>query len=90
MKNEDGVKVHIMKDFRLKFFELGTVVRRTSGNNKSLVRGKRPLYRQNKPHSTGAIKQSNFFTNAQKSTEQQIFNNIDSFISQNIQRIANK
>lgn len=87
---KDGVKVHILNDFRLKFFEMGTKERRTTGNNGSVVRGRDPLYRQSKPHSTGRIKQYNFFTKAKSSTENEIFNRLDKMISDNIKRIYNK
>ena len=36
-RNRTEAKVHIMGDFRLKFFEMGTRVRRTTGNNRLLL-----------------------------------------------------
>lgn len=43
--NEKEAKVHIMGDFRLKFFELGTRVRRTTGSNTASVKGRNPIRR---------------------------------------------
>ena len=44
-KEGKEAKVHIMGDFRLKFFEMGTDQRRTKGNNTASVRGKTPIRR---------------------------------------------
>lgn len=84
---KDGVKVHIMSDFRLKFFESGTKERHTSGHNGATVRGKIPSYRQHKAHSTGHIKASNFFTLSKLHTESQIFGRMDDFIIKNLNKI---
>lgn len=58
----DEVKVHIMGDFRLKFFEKGTNPRMTKGGDK-----------RKKPHSTGQIVPKNFFADAQTACEQQMY-----------------
>lgn len=42
-RNGEEAKVHIMGDFRLKFFEMGTRVRRTTGSNTASVRGRNPI-----------------------------------------------
>lgn len=84
---KDGVKVHIMSDFRLKFFESGTNERFTSGHNGGTVKGKIPYYRQHKPHSTGHITASHFFTKSKDQTESQIFGHMDDFIIKNINKI---
>ena len=67
-------KIHIMGDFRLKFFEMGT--------------GYRKHKKTGKP--TGRIKRTNFFTKAMKITEDIIFNQIDNTIEESIIRIASK
>lgn len=60
-------KVHILGDFRLKFFELGTKTRykkRTKG---------RP--------STGSIKATNFFKKAREAKESEISNSMNNIIN---------
>lgn len=87
---KDGVKVHVMGDFRLRIFEIGTKQRHTTGSNNSKVKGKTPQYRQHKSHSTGTIHKINFFKDAQQHKEKEIFNKLDDFILKNINRIAKK
>lgn len=90
--NADGeeAKVHIMGDFRLKFFEMGTSVRRTTGGNTSSVRGRNPIRRQRVATNRGSITAAHFFRTAKANKEREIFDNMDSLISQSIQRIANR
>ena len=71
-------KVNIMRDGRLKWFETGTKVRTTKGSIKR------------KAHSTGQIKPSHFFTNAKKSTEKEIFTNLDQSLMQAIKKTWDK
>ena len=71
-------KVNIMKDGRLKWFETGTQKRRTTYTNKR------------KAHSTGQIKPSHFFTNAKKTTEKEIFTNLDNSLMQSIKKTWDK
>ena len=71
-------KVNIMKDGRLKWFETGTTKRRTTYTNKR------------KAHSTGQIKASHFFTDAKKSTEKEIFSNLDNSLMQAIKKTWDK
>ena len=71
-------KVNIMKDGRLKWFETGTTKRRTTYTNKR------------KAHSTGQIKASHFFTDAKKSTEKEIFSNLDQSLMQAIKKTWDK
>ena len=71
-------KVNIMKDGRLKWFETGTKVRTTKGSNKR------------RAHSTGQIKPSHFFTNAKKSTENEIFTNLDQSLMAAIKKTWDK
>ena len=65
-------KIHIMGDFRLKFFEKGTAIRairRGSANRGSMT-----------PHY--------FFRKAKVNKEQEIFSNMDRLISESIMRIS--
>ena len=80
-------KVHIMGDFRLKFFEMGTKRRRTSGRNKAKVRGKTPKYRQHKPSNRGSIKASNFFLKARNRKEKEISDNMNTIIAESIRKV---
>ena len=89
-KEGKEAKVHIMGDFRLKFFEKGTDPRRTTGKNKASVRGKTPIRRQKKSADRGRIKSTWFFKNAKQGKEQEIFGTLDRLISESIQRVYNK
>ena len=51
---KEGVKVHIMGDFRLPFFEMGTVNRQTTDRKG----------RKRKGHFTGRMKETRFFKKA--------------------------
>lgn len=83
-------KVHIMGDFRLKFFEMGTDERKTTGSNTSTVRGKTPIRRQRKEAKRGRIESMKFFSTAKHNKEKEIFGSLDKLISQSIQRVYNK
>lgn len=65
-------KIHILGDFRLKFFEKGTATRtlRRGGANR------------------GAMRAHYFFRTAKTNKEQEIFSNIDRLISESIIRIS--
>lgn len=73
-KEVTEAKVHIMGDFRLKFFELGTTTRqlRKNGANR------------------GRMKAAHFFKTAKDKTEHAIFDNINQMVEESITRIANK
>ncbi len=73
-KEATEVKVHIMGDFRLKFFEKGTSVRtlRKNGANR------------------GSMKSYYFFKQAKSGKEQEIFSSLDSLITESINRVAKK
>lgn len=71
-------KVNILKDGRLKWFELGTDERTTKKKQKRAV------------HNTGSIKQSNFFTKARQSTETQVFQSLEQIITKQIIKVWNK
>lgn len=89
-RNGEEAKVHIMGDFRLKFFEMGTRVRRTTGSNTASVRGRNPIRRQRVSANRGSITAVHFFRTAKANKEREIFNSMDNLISQSIQRIANR
>ena len=70
-------KVHIMSDFRLKFFELGTNERRLKRNpRKGAYRGK--------------ITASYFFRKSKQNKEREIFDNMERELTQNIYRISRR
>ena len=83
-------KVHIMGDFRLKFFEKGTVERFTKGRKKiwngGFRGGRRDYNRKGKGHSTGAIKSIGFFKQAKADTEQQVFSTLTANIKESIMK----
>lgn len=83
-------KIHIMGDFRLKFFEMGTSNRKTTGNNSASVRGKTPIRRQKKSANRGRINSMRFFSTAKQNKEKEIFDSLDKLISESIQRVYNK
>lgn len=89
--NKEGTeaKVHIMGDFRLKFFEAGTKDRYTKGHKITGYAG-RSLKRSGKGGYRGVITAKGFFKAAQKETESQVFGSIDSLLSESIQKIASK
>lgn len=89
-RNGEQAKVHIMGDFRLKFFEMGTRVRRTTGHNTASVRGRNPIRRQSIAANRGRITAYHFFRTAKTNKEREIFSNMDNLIAQSIQRIANR
>ena len=89
-KEGKAAKVHIMGDFRLKFFEMGTDPRKTKGNNTASVRGKTPIRRQKKASNRGRIEPRNFFSTAKQNKEKEIFGTLDKLISESIQRVYNK
>jgi hypothetical protein len=70
-------KVHIMGDFRLKFFELGTNER---------IRKKRKY----SGTSTGTIKAHYFFKKARESKESEISANMNDIIEQSIRKVNEK
>lgn len=86
----EEAKVHIMGDFRLKFFEMGTKARYTTGRNRASVRGKNPLRRQSKAAYRGTIKAFHFFQTAKRNKEKEIFDSLDQLIGESIQRTYNK
>lgn len=68
-------KIHIMGDFRLKFFELGTKKRFKLNKQKS---------------STGSIKATYFFKQAREANEENILGEMNNIISQSILKVNEK
>ena len=73
--------IHIMQNFKMKFFEMGTKARYATTHKGYSLR---------KSRYTGKIKASNFFSNARKQKESEVFNSIDRLITESIIKINNK
>lgn len=80
-KDLSYAKVHIMGNFKLRFFELGT----TSRYNKYIGRKK-----LKKNRYVGSINAIHFFINAKKQTEQKVFDSIKKNMEDTIIKINNK
>ena len=78
-KSPQEVKVHIMGEFRLKWDEMGTEKRQWKRKGK-----------KGQTVKTGDIKPRHFFKDAKDATERQIFDSMDSLISQSIDKIARR
>ena len=77
--SDEGVEVHIMGNFKLKFFEKGTkpryvTTRKGKKLSKKAYRGKNKVY--------------HFFKDAKANKEKEIFDNIDNYIMKNINKIS--
>lgn len=71
-REASSAKVHIMGDFRLKFFEMGTNIRQTrKGYNRGKIQDK-----------------YNFFSEAKAAKEREIFDNMNRLISESIKKVA--
>lgn len=90
-KKDMAAKVHIMGDFRAKFFELGTKERYTKGHKitGSYQKGRRKyLNRTGKPGRRGKIQAGHYFRTAQDITREKIFSEMNKRMSKAITRIA--
>jgi hypothetical protein len=92
-KNAKESKVHIMGDFRLKFFELGTKDRRTKGYRvvgKHWVGGR--IYKERKGSGgfRGRIEASKFFAKGKEMSERQVFASMDQIFSKHVEKINAK
>ncbi len=90
-----SAKVHILQDYMMKWFEMGTKERRTKGRKvigeyRKREGGRWYRWRMGKGHRTGRINAGRYFERAQKNTERRVFDSIDSNLSQAIIRIWNK
>ena len=72
-KKKQGATVHILKDARLKWIELGNKKERTTKKTRKI-----------KPHSTGQMKPTYFFRDARNETEPQVFSNMQKIIMDEI------
>lgn len=77
-KGKGIVKVHILGDFMMKWFELGTGERYTKGRSLKKIR------------KTGSVKGRYLFKQAQDLTEKRIFSTIQQNMEKEIIRQANK
>ncbi|CAG9894056.1 hypothetical protein BOVA604_1999 [Bacteroides ovatus] len=80
-KSAQAAKVHLMGDFRLKFFEMGT-----SDRQVTKVKGKK----LKKPRYTGKVDAKRFFQKAKQTTESQVFASIEQHLIEVIKKINNK
>lgn len=78
-KDED-VKVHIMGEFRLRFFEMGVTGRYWKKVNKKKGGHK----------YTGPITETHFFEKAQRNSSQEIFNKMDRLIGESLDKAAKR
>ena len=92
-----SVKIHLLGDFRLKFFEMGTKDRYTKGHkitgsywSRGAGRGRKYLVRVGKGGYRGAIDSSRFFAKSKSETESLIFDQMDSRISRNVIKVNEK
>lgn len=90
--NENVAKVHIMGDFRLKFFEKGTANRTTHGHRITGYRDARHLVRTGRGGFRGKIKSSkfHFFDTARRIAERPIFSTLNRMIAQSVLRVASR
>lgn len=95
-KNADYSKVHLFGDPRLKWFEMGTKPRykKMITGNKAVKdkwgNWKTKAVREYSSRSTGSIKASHFFANAQKSSEREVFNSMEALLKKSILKVAKK
>lgn len=80
-KSAQAAKVHIMSDFRLKFFEMGTADRYVTK-----VKGRK----LKKQRYTGKIEPKRFFQKAKAATESQVFASIEQHLIEVIKKINEK
>lgn len=90
------VKVHIMQDYKAKWFEMGTAKRYTKGHRnvgyyKRNPFGKRRyIQRAGKPGYRGYIRSSWIFTTEQQKQQRSIMEGIDRYINEGVTKLINK
>ncbi len=83
--------IHIMGNYKLKWFELGTNYRYNKKKKRGYrVGGKNVSTLLKKMRYTGSIPAYHFFKAAKQSTENQIFSNIEKIIAESIVKINKK
>lgn len=92
-KKKDSAVVHILGDFRAKFFELGTKRRMTKGRNitgEYKKGGRTYLSRTGKPANRGIITRRLYFKKAQESEESKVLGEMLSRVEKKIIQIGRK
>lgn len=87
-RKAESVKIHIMGDYRLKWFELGTALRRTKGYRRHGYG--RKLTRSGKGGNRGRIGSYFSFRKAKEAKEKEIFSTMDAVFEKHIKRINAK
>ena len=87
-------KVHILQDFMMKWFEIGTNIRMVKGATTTLMEGKngRWFIRKHRPKSrpSGSIRPLRLFLKARQESEQRVCSVMNQRIMKAIQKINNK
>lgn len=98
-RTKDGVimvKVHIMQDYKAKWFEMGTAKRYTKGHRNVGYYKLRPdarrkyIRRTGKPGYRGYIHSSWIFTTEQQKQQNAIMRGIDKYINEGVTKLINK
>lgn len=87
--NKEGV-IHIMKNFKMKFFQLGTKARYTKTWKGKPLKKKRYTGGIGLSRKDGGATKLHFFTDAIKAKKSEVFASIDKLLTQSIVRINNK
>ena len=82
-----SAKVHILSDFMMGWFEIGTKDRRTKGRKKTNSPSRYRLSPRMGGRSTGNIKPLRLFRKAQEDTERKILEDLDNRISKAIEYV---
>ena len=88
-RDAKSAKVHLLGDFRLKFFEMSTKDRYTKSSSRTGTKAT-GIKRSGKGGYRGRIEGKYFFKKAKQSTERRIFESIETDIAYQINRINNK
>lgn len=96
-KGDKSMKVHLLGDFRLKFFEMGTKDRYTKGHkitgsywSRGAGRGRKYLVRVGKGGYRGRIESSRFFARSKQETESRIFKEMGDRFARQVVKVNEK
>lgn len=96
-KGDKSIKVHLLGDFRLKFFEMGTKDRYTRGHkitgsywSRGAGRGRKYLVRVGKGGYRGHIESSKFFARSKQETESRIFKEMGDRFARQVVKVNEK
>lgn len=95
-KDKKSCKVHILDDYKVKWFEMGTKERRTKGHRNvgyysiSAEGNRRYALRTGKPGYRGRIKAEHFFVDAQNRCERRVFDEMDKRVSEGVVKVWEK